>query len=320
MFKVVLNPRRKKRGVPSSFTCNYAKCRSTRKGDGKNKRLLQDIIKVLKETETASLPIFVAKDLHRLPPVTFDYVDVTSLLKDILVLKQNIHCIQTDYAKASELFQLQQEIENIKSRQYQTQSEQNIGAKFSNGLFSNNEAKRVPSASSSRQQAATSAHAPCVPSSTPLPLLTPAQSGTAAPATASAQEPPPAPATPSLPARSLAPHRVTPSADCTENDITLTPIPTELQSCLVKTTELIDNTFDEIQFDDSFTTVVNKKKKKTYTGNRIPNQQEKALLSFYIVPLLGTGLLSHGEGLSINHHACSMRVGMIRFHGRKNIS
>ncbi|PZC81932.1 hypothetical protein B5X24_HaOG211718 [Helicoverpa armigera] len=95
-----------------------ANCRSTIKGDGKNKRLLQDIIKVLKETEPASLPTFVAKDLHRLPPVTFDYVDVTSLLKDILVLKQNIHCIQTDYVKASELFQLHQEIENIKSSQY----------------------------------------------------------------------------------------------------------------------------------------------------------------------------------------------------------
>ncbi|KAF9418621.1 hypothetical protein HW555_004587 [Spodoptera exigua] len=57
-----------------------ANCRSSRKGDGKNKRSLQDMIKVLKETEPASLPTFVAKDLHRLPPVTFDYVDVTSLL------------------------------------------------------------------------------------------------------------------------------------------------------------------------------------------------------------------------------------------------
>ncbi|XP_026746571.1 uncharacterized protein LOC113507846 [Trichoplusia ni] len=264
-------------------------CRSTRKGDGKNKRLLQDIIKVLKETEPASLPTFVAKDLHRLPPVTFDYVDVTSLLKDILVLKQSIHCIQTDYIKASELFQLQQEIENIKSSQYQAQSEQNIGAKYNNGSFLNNEAKRVPSASSLRQQATSSAHAPCcIPSSTPLPFRTPAQGATAAPATASVQAPPPAPATPSLPARSIAP-RVTPSADRFDNDITIIPKATELQSCPVKTTELIDNTFDEIQFDDSFTTVVNKKKKKTYTGDRIPNQRGKAILTsskLKIVPKL----------------------------------
>nr|XP_026500129.1 uncharacterized protein LOC113403757 [Vanessa tameamea] len=279
-----------------------ANCRSTRKGDGKNKRLLQDIIKVLKETEPASLPTFVAKDLHRLPPVTFDYVDVTSLLKDILVLKRNFHCIQADYVKASELFQLQQEIENIKTNQYQTQSEQQIGAKSCNGLFSNNEAKRVPSELSSRQPAATNTHAPCcVPSSKPLPFLTSAQSGNAAPATASVREPPPAPAIPSLQVRLLARNRVTPSDDRTENDITITPKPTELRSSnktqyrrrtdsLLKTTELIGNTLDEINFDDSFTTVVNKKKKKkTYTGNKNPNQQGKAIFTsskLKIVPKL----------------------------------
>ncbi|XP_047534371.1 uncharacterized protein LOC125069012 [Vanessa atalanta] len=268
-----------------------ANCRSTRKGDGKNKRLLQDIIKVLKENEPASLPTFVAKDLHRLPPVTFDYVDVTSLLKDILVLKQNIHCIQTDYVKASELFQLQLEIENIK-----TQSEKQIGAKSCNGFFSNNEAKHVPS------ELATNTHAPCcVPSSTPLSFLAPAQSGNAALATASVREPPPAPATTSLPVLTLAPVRVTPSADRTENDITITPKPTELRNSnktqsrrrtdrSVNTTELIDNTLDEINFNDTFTTVVNnKKKKKTYTGNKNPNQQGKATLTsnkLKIVPKL----------------------------------
>lgn len=246
-----------------------ANCRSARKGDGKNKRLLQDIIKVLKETEPASLPTFVAKDLHRLPPVTFDYVDVTTLLKDILVLKQNIHCIQTDYVKASELIQLQQEIENIKTSQNQTQSEQRIGANSCNSLFSNNEAKRVPITTSSRQPTATSTHAPCCvpPSSTPLPLVTPAQSGTVASTTVSVRQQPPAPATPSLPARSRALDPVTPSADRTGNDINIT--------------------LDEINFDDSFTTVVNKK--KTYTGNRNPNLQGKAILTstkLKIVPKL----------------------------------
>uniref|UniRef100_A0A2H1WPV1 SFRICE_020758 n=1 Tax=Spodoptera frugiperda TaxID=7108 RepID=A0A2H1WPV1_SPOFR len=32
-------------------------------------------------------------------------------------------------------------------------------------------------------------------------------------------------------------------------------------------------------------------------------------LTNYKWPLLTKGLFSHGEGLSINHHACSMRVG-----------
>lgn len=89
--------------------------RSMRKGDGKNKRLLQDIIKTLKETEPTSLPTFVARDLNRLPPVYFDYVDVSSLLKSILMLKQDVHRIQCDYIKSSELTKVQLELEDIKT-------------------------------------------------------------------------------------------------------------------------------------------------------------------------------------------------------------
>lgn len=36
------------------------------------------------------MPTFVAKDLNKLPPVTFDHVDVTSLLKDIVFLKASL--------------------------------------------------------------------------------------------------------------------------------------------------------------------------------------------------------------------------------------
>ncbi|XP_049886797.1 uncharacterized protein LOC126381345 [Pectinophora gossypiella] len=72
-----------------------------RKGELKKRRCLQDIIKVLKETDPESLPSFVAKDLHRLPPVTFDHVDATALLKDILILKQDVSTIKCDYARES---------------------------------------------------------------------------------------------------------------------------------------------------------------------------------------------------------------------------
>ncbi|PZC71290.1 hypothetical protein B5X24_HaOG213674 [Helicoverpa armigera] len=38
------------------------------------------------------------------------------------------------------------------------------------------------------------------------------------------------------------------------------------------------------------------------------------IISLPILPLLGCGLLSHGEGLSVNHHAYSMQVGDFRLH------
>ncbi|PZC74018.1 hypothetical protein B5X24_HaOG208432 [Helicoverpa armigera] len=60
----------------------------SRRRDGTEKSL-QDIVTLLKETDPDDVPEFVAKDLHKLPPVTFDHVDVTRLLKDITLLKQN---------------------------------------------------------------------------------------------------------------------------------------------------------------------------------------------------------------------------------------
>ncbi|KAF9800956.1 hypothetical protein SFRURICE_014129 [Spodoptera frugiperda] len=57
----------------------------SRRRDG-TKKSIQDIITLLKETDPDDVPTFVAKDLNKLPPVTFDHVDVTSLLKDIVFL------------------------------------------------------------------------------------------------------------------------------------------------------------------------------------------------------------------------------------------
>ncbi|XP_047021435.1 uncharacterized protein LOC124631223 [Helicoverpa zea] len=60
----------------------------SRRRDGTQKSV-QDIITMFKETDPNDVPEFVAKDLHKLPPVTFDHVDVTRLLKDITLLKQS---------------------------------------------------------------------------------------------------------------------------------------------------------------------------------------------------------------------------------------
>ncbi|XP_068626156.1 uncharacterized protein [Battus philenor] len=64
--------------------------RVKRRGDeGKNKNI-EDIIGLLKGAEPEIFPIFVARDLQKLPPVTFDHVDVTRLLKDIIVMQREI--------------------------------------------------------------------------------------------------------------------------------------------------------------------------------------------------------------------------------------
>lgn len=88
--------------------------RLTRKGEGKKKRILQDLITAIKEKDPSQLPVFVAKDLHRLPPVTFDHVDATTLLKDILLLKQDVQAIKSDYVRSTTIKELREQISNTR--------------------------------------------------------------------------------------------------------------------------------------------------------------------------------------------------------------
>ncbi|KAJ2949547.1 hypothetical protein O0L34_g15466 [Tuta absoluta] len=56
------------------------------------------------------MPTFVAKNLNRLPPVSFDHVDVTRLLKDIVILKSELNILRQDTISKSELKQFQSKI------------------------------------------------------------------------------------------------------------------------------------------------------------------------------------------------------------------
>lgn len=76
---------------------------SIRKRKGKTLRNIEDIICLLKETDPEQVPIFVARRLEKLPPVTFDHVDVTPLLKKMLILEKSIQNIQSDYVTKSDL-------------------------------------------------------------------------------------------------------------------------------------------------------------------------------------------------------------------------
>lgn len=84
--------------------------RVTRKGDGKTTKTLQDIIKIMKETDPDQLPTFVARDLNKLPPVTFDHIDVTRFLKDLTLLKAEM----TEKATIAETNALKLELSQIK--------------------------------------------------------------------------------------------------------------------------------------------------------------------------------------------------------------
>lgn len=99
---------------------SVSKRKKTRRREGKTLRDLDDIICLIRETATEDIPIFVARELDRLPPVTFDHVDVTRLLKDIILIQKELRDIQekyaseVEYATVEQLNQLKFEIDNLK--------------------------------------------------------------------------------------------------------------------------------------------------------------------------------------------------------------
>lgn len=95
-----------------SITTNIRKI--VRKNAGKEQRDLYDIISIFKQTQTEIVPIFVAKDLHKLPPVTFDYVDVTRTLKDLIIMRNEIEIIKNTYATKVQLREIENELEDLK--------------------------------------------------------------------------------------------------------------------------------------------------------------------------------------------------------------
>lgn len=60
-----------------------------RKKEGSEQKSILEMIKLVKEFEP-NLPIFVAKNLNKLPPVSFDHIDVTTFLKDMTLLRKEI--------------------------------------------------------------------------------------------------------------------------------------------------------------------------------------------------------------------------------------
>ncbi|XP_045458242.1 uncharacterized protein LOC123668553 [Melitaea cinxia] len=81
----------------------------------KKQKDLEDMISVFKTMDPEQIPIFVAYDLHKLPPICFDHVDVTKLLKDLLVLKSEINDIKDSYVTKSEFEEVKLHNEQLKT-------------------------------------------------------------------------------------------------------------------------------------------------------------------------------------------------------------
>ncbi|KOB79171.1 Mutant cadherin [Operophtera brumata] len=80
----------------------------TRQREGRGKRDLQDIFKAFLENDPDDVPTFVAHNLHKLPPVTFDLVDVTRVLEDLVLLRADITNIQTKLENSEQIVADQQ--------------------------------------------------------------------------------------------------------------------------------------------------------------------------------------------------------------------
>lgn len=93
---------------------NSAQKKVARRSDGKKKRNLEDIISFFKEVDPDSIPVFVARNLQKLPPISVDHVDVVTLLKDVVSLRNDINAIKECYATTRQLQELQMDLENMK--------------------------------------------------------------------------------------------------------------------------------------------------------------------------------------------------------------
>lgn len=82
-----------------------------RRNDGQKRRDLEDILDVFRVLEPEDIPIFVARDLHKLPPVTFDHIDVTKFLKDLVLLRSEMEYVKENYATVKQLQDMKKEFQ-----------------------------------------------------------------------------------------------------------------------------------------------------------------------------------------------------------------
>lgn len=93
------------------FTSISTTVKKVSRRKNKEQKDIEDIISAFKNVDPDNIPIFVAKELHKLPPVTFDHIDVTRLLKDIVLLQSELKIIKETYVTSE---YLRAELNNMK--------------------------------------------------------------------------------------------------------------------------------------------------------------------------------------------------------------
>lgn len=73
-------------------------------------------MKTLKEVDSIKLPVFVVKELHKIPPITFDHLDVTSILKEMARFRSDVSNLQRNAVQKEELCEIQSEVNLIKNK------------------------------------------------------------------------------------------------------------------------------------------------------------------------------------------------------------
>ncbi|KAJ2947640.1 hypothetical protein O0L34_g17443 [Tuta absoluta] len=95
---------------------------------GSEKAILQEVIKTIKEYDPRNLPKFVAQNLNKLPPVTFDNIDVTTFLKEMALLKQDIANLRTNTGESNssaDIVLVKKDLDEVKILLKELQDKQN---------------------------------------------------------------------------------------------------------------------------------------------------------------------------------------------------
>lgn len=101
-----------------SVSC--AKKMPLRKKQGKKRmsRDLDDIIGLMKGTDPSKFPIFCARNLDRIPPVTYDHVDATRFIKEILAVKNRLTVLEEKAVTVKDFDLLKQEVSHMKNASF----------------------------------------------------------------------------------------------------------------------------------------------------------------------------------------------------------
>lgn len=105
---------------------------------GKPQKDIEDLIALYKSTNPELIPVFVARDLHLLPPITFDHLDVTAILKKINALGVELSEIKATIVTQDHLKSIKKKLQCVDNRQKATI----IDSPFSNGNYLNVNTKR----------------------------------------------------------------------------------------------------------------------------------------------------------------------------------